>query len=210
MRAIIVLQKISRAHFAKLAVWPIDKVKEAVAKELNGPGALLGYRTMSHKIRQKYQLKVPRDMVHAIMYELDEDSLLARRPGAKKKKQKGHFATPGPNWTYSLDGHDKLMGFQNSTFPLAIYGCIDTASRKLMWLKTWNTNSNPALIGKRYLEGLMETKILPSYIRIDKGTEATTMSAMHSYLRSLQGDLENPTDSVIFGPSPSNQVRKWI
>ena len=53
----------------------------------------------------------------------------------------------------------------------------------------------------------METKIVPSYIRIDKATEAMTMSAMHSYLRSLQGDLGNPTDSVIFGPSPSNQVK---
>ena len=186
---------------------PMEKVKESVKKELNGPSALLGYRAMTHKLRQKYHLKVPRDIVHAVMYELDEDGLLSRRPGTKRRKQKGHFITPGPNWTYSLDGHDKLMGFQNSTFPLAIYGCIDTASRKLMWLKIWTTNSNPALIGKWYLESLMETKIVPSYIRIDKGTEATTMSAMHSYLRSLQGDLENPTDSVIFGPSPSNQVR---
>ena len=97
--------------------------------------AILGYRTMTHKVHQRYQLKVPRDMVDAIMYELDGDSLLARSPGAKKKKQKGNFTTPGPNWTYSLDGHDKVMRFRNSMFPLAMYGCIDTASRKLMWLK---------------------------------------------------------------------------
>ena len=32
----------------------------------------------------------------------------------------------GPNWVHSLDGHDKLMGYQNSTFPLAIYGCLDS------------------------------------------------------------------------------------
>ena len=45
-----------------------------------------------------------------------------------------------------MDGHDKLMGYQNSTFPLAIYGCIDTASRKILWLRVWNTNSKPEII----------------------------------------------------------------
>ena len=79
-----------------------------------------------------------------------------------RKKQKGHIITPGPNWTYSLGGHDKLMEFQNSTFPLSIYGCIDIASRKLIGLKIRNTNSNLALFGKCFLEGLMETKIVPS------------------------------------------------
>ena len=99
-----------------------------------------------------------------------------------------------------------MMGYQNSTFPIAIYGCIDTASRKLIWLKVWNTNSNPIFIGKWYLQSLLESGILPNYIRIDKGTETTTMTTMHAYLRSKQGDLDDPTESVLFGPSPSNQV----
>ena len=102
------------------------------------------------------------------------------------------------------------MGYQNWTFPLAIYGCIDTASRKILWLKVWNTNAEPKLVGKWYLEYLMDSKMLPHYIRIDKGTETTTLTTIHAYLRSLQGDLVNATDSVIFGPSTSNQVRIYI
>ncbi len=186
---------------------PVANIREAVAKELEGPGALLGYRAMTQKIRQKYHLPVPRDLIHGVMFELDPEGLARRTPGAKKRKPRGHFVTMGPNWTYSLDGHDKLMGYQNSTFPLAIYGCIDTASRKLIWLKIWNTNSNPLVIGKWSLESLMETKLLPNHLRMDKGTETTVMSTMHSYLRSQPGDLEDPTDSIIFGPSPSNQVQ---
>jgi hypothetical protein len=54
---------------------------------------------------------------------------------------------------------------------------------------------------------LLQTGILPNYIRLDKGTETTTMTTIHAYLRSQQGDLDDPTDSVLFGPSPSNQVR---
>ena len=75
--------------------------------------------------------------------------LEARGPvGKKKTNPKGSFTTKGPNWVHSLDGHDKLMGYQNSTFPLAVYGCIDTASRKLLWLRIWVTNSDPKVIGR--------------------------------------------------------------
>ena len=36
-----------------------------------------------------------------------------RRPANRKKKRDGKFVTMGVNWVWSLDGHDKLMGFQN-------------------------------------------------------------------------------------------------
>jgi hypothetical protein len=108
----------------------VDDVRDAVSKELSGPGKLLGYRAMHKKVRQEHELNVPRDLVHAVMYDLDPDGLQARAVGAKRKKPKGCFTTKGPNWVHSVDGHDKLMGYQNSTFPLAVYGCLDTCSRK--------------------------------------------------------------------------------
>ena len=103
----------------------VDEVREAVGKELEGPGKLLGYRAMHKKIRQVHDLDVPRDLVHAVMYDLDPEGLEGRAVLAKKKKPKGHFATKGPNFVHSVDGQDKMMGYQNSTYPLAIYGCID-------------------------------------------------------------------------------------
>ena len=112
----------------------LDDAKDVLKKELDGPGALLGYRAMAQKLRVKYEIKLPRDLVYDMMYDLDPEGLTNRPPGVKKKK-KGHFTTKGTNWVHSLDGHDKLMGYQNSTFPLAIYGCIDTASRKLLWIR---------------------------------------------------------------------------
>ena len=98
------------------------------------------------------------------------------------------------------------MGYQNSTFPLGIYGCIDTASRKILWLRIWDTNSRPEVIGKWYLEYLYESRVIPAYIRIDKGTETGVMATMQCYLRRNHTDLENPIDSVCYGPSTSNQV----
>ena len=102
------------------------------------------------------------------------------------------------------------MGYQNSTYPIAIYGCIDTASRKILWLKVWDSNCKPENVGKWYLEYLYESRVMPNFLRVDKGTETGTMGTMHAFLRSKHGDLEDPTDSVRYGPSTSNQVKPPI
>jgi hypothetical protein len=183
----------------------VAEVRHAVENELEGPGKLLGYRALHKKIRQQCHLRVPRDVVHAAMYNVDPEGLENRAPRFKRKKQKGHFTTKGPNWVHSFDGHDKLMGYQNSTFPLAIYGCIDTATRKLLWLRIWVTNSDPKVIGRWYLEYLHEARLMPSLIRLDKGTETGVMAAMHAFLRRNHGDMD-ACDTVLYGPSTSNQV----
>ena len=55
----------------------------------------------------------------------------------RRKKTKGLFSplilSPGllvdPS-IHSLDGHDKLLVYQDKTFPIAVYGCIDIGSKK--------------------------------------------------------------------------------
>ena len=58
----------------------------------------------------------------------------------------------------SLDGHDKLCGYQNSTFPLCIYGGLDTFSGRVQFLRIWTSNSNPKIVGRYYLEYLYESR----------------------------------------------------
>ena len=53
----------------------VHEVEAAVKKELEGPGKLLGYRALHEKIRQVYDLNVPRDLVYAVMYNVDADAL---------------------------------------------------------------------------------------------------------------------------------------
>ena len=69
-----------------------------MASELEGPGKLLGYRAMQKKIRQ---VDVPRDLVHAVMYDLDPEGLENRHVFAKKMKLKGCFTSKGPNFVLS-------------------------------------------------------------------------------------------------------------
>lgn len=184
----------------------VEEVRTAVEMELHSPGRLLGYRAMYNKIRQEYHLNVPRNLVHAVMFDVDPDGLADRDPTVRRRKREGHFTTRGTNFVHSMDGHDKLMGYQNSTFPLAIYGSIDTASRKILWLRIWDSNSDPKRIGRRYLEHLYQMKRIASMIRVDKGTETGIMTTMHLFLRQYHGDMD-AFDTVLYGPSTSNQVQ---
>ena len=188
----------------------VDQVRDAVAREIRGPGKLVGYRAMHRKVRQEHGLNVPRDLVHAVMYELDPEGFESRAVGARRKKTEGCFSSKGPNWVHSVDGHDKLMGYQNGTFPLAVYGCLDTCSRKLLWFRIWTSNSDPDLIGRWYLEYLYGSKVMASYIRMDKGTETGTMATMHAFLRRNHEDITDAGDTVLYGPSTSNRVRQVI
>ena len=57
----------------------------------------------------------------------------------------GSFTSERTNWVFHFDGLDKSMGFQNNTFPIAIYGCLDTARRKFVWIKVLDINRSPYL-----------------------------------------------------------------
>lgn len=46
-------------------------------------------------------------------------------------------------------------------------------------------------------------------IRVDKGTETGVMATMHCFLRDKHGDLQNATDSVLYGPSTQNKIERW-
>ena len=100
---------------------------------------------MYHKIRQVNGLNVTRDQVYVVMTCEDPEGLEKRKLILKKKKMKSTFTSVGPNWVLSTDGHNKLMGYQNSTFSLAVYGCIDTASRKCMYISIYSQVRNRRL-----------------------------------------------------------------
>ena len=112
---------------------------------------------MHAKVQQYHQLHVPRALVYAVMGDVEPNGLEYRTVGKKNNREKGNFTSEGANWLFSFDGHDKLMSFQNSTFLIAVYGCLDTDSRKLVWIKVWDSNSSPYLIARSYFRYLHES-----------------------------------------------------
>ena len=60
----------------------METVKDAIA-----PGSLLGVRAMTKKLRRHHDIKVPRNVVNAAMYDANSEGLEDRRPANRKKKE---------------------------------------------------------------------------------------------------------------------------
>ena len=71
----------------------LKEVEAAVQSELQGPGQLLGYRSMQRKIREQHKIAVPRNLVYDVMTELDPDGLERRGSVGVKKRKRGTTGT---------------------------------------------------------------------------------------------------------------------
>ena len=50
---------------------------------------------------------------------------------------------------------------------------------------------------------------MPVHLRIDRGTETDVMATMHMFLCDKYNVLENPDDSVLYGPPTQNEIERW-
>ena len=66
----------------------IEDVKEAVRRDMDGPGQLLGYRSMQQKVRELHGLNVPRDVVYPVMKEVSPEGLQGRGGVGKAKRHR--------------------------------------------------------------------------------------------------------------------------
>ena len=78
-----------------------------------------------------------------------------------------------------------------------MYGCIDTASRKVIWLRIFTDNCEPKRTARWCFDYLFEKRIVPERLRIDKSFGTGNMRTIHPFVRSGHGDLGNPSNSTI-------------
>ncbi|KAF3844484.1 hypothetical protein F7725_007647 [Dissostichus mawsoni] len=181
---------------------PIGTVHQTVAHELRGSGWLLGYRAMWQTLQQKYHLRVKREDVRQTISRLDPSGVQLR---SRRRFVRRGYVTAGPNQVWHADGYDKLK-----PFGIAISGCIDGFSRKVMWLRSGSTNNDPGIIAQHYLQCLSEFGLLPARLRTDCGTENGTMAAINCTLRSQHTDDFAGALSHMYGTSTANQrIESW-
>ena len=116
----------------------MNRVIESIYNELSsGPNSSFGCRYMHQKLRSK-RLVVCRETVRVIIKSLDPAGV-ERRSG--RKLQRRVYRYPGPNFTWHVDGYDKLK-----PFGFCIHGCVDGFSRKIRWLSVGSTNNDLLII----------------------------------------------------------------
>ncbi|KAF6732307.1 hypothetical protein FQA47_005362 [Oryzias melastigma] len=142
---------------------PLATVQAAITDELKGSGQLFGYRAMWQTLKQKYSFVVKRDDVMRLMAEMDPIRVENR---SKRRFFRRVYRSMGPNEVWHVDGYDKLK-----PFGIAISGCIDGYSRRIMWLKCGKSNNDPTIIAQMYMQCAAELGVIPMRLRTDCGTE---------------------------------------
>lgn len=179
-----------------------DAVRHIILRELQGPGRLLGYRPMWRKLHQKYGINVPRYAVQYLLRELNPEGSRLRQARRLKRRD---YLNPGPNFCWHSDGYDKLKPYG---FP--VHGCIDGFSRRVMWLKVTRSNNDPSVVGRFFLECVVETGACPTLVRTDRGTENGTMATIQCFLRRNHHDQLSGIKAHRYGSSHSNQrIEAW-
>eukprot|EP00118_Oscarella_pearsei_P018186 m.184740 g.184740 ORF g.184740 m.184740 type:complete len:103 (+) comp39333_c0_seq1:422-730(+) len=81
-----------------------------------------------------------------ILRILDKEGVESRK---KHRFRRRKYTNPGPNFTWHLDGYDKLK-----KFGFDIHGCVDGFSRKVIWLSLLTSNKNPKQVADLYVRAL--------------------------------------------------------
>lgn len=106
---------------------------------------------------------------------------------------------------WHIDGWDKLK-----PFGFCVHGVIDGFSRKIMWLEVSNSNNNPRIIAKYFLDCVRQVGGTPRIIRADRGTENGHVAAIQRFFRRSTGDAFDGKKSFMYGRSTANQrIEAW-
>ncbi|XP_049919274.1 uncharacterized protein LOC126401808 [Epinephelus moara] len=188
--------------YRRLNYSPLPEVRRAILIELEGPGQLFGYRTMWQVLQQKHRLHVKRDVVMRLLKQLNPRGTALR---TRRRFTRRTYHSMGPNYIWHVDRYDKLK-----PFGLALSGCIDGFSRKIMWLVCGPTNNNPSVIAHNYINCAKNVGVVLMRLRTDLGTENGTMAAIQCTLRLVHTDYYAGSSSHSYGSSTGNQrIESW-
>ncbi|KAJ8314828.1 hypothetical protein KUTeg_006978, partial [Tegillarca granosa] len=116
-----------------------------IQENIENSGQLHGYRWMYWKcIKAGYN--VSQEDVRCLLKILDSNGVEIRK---RKRLHRRTYYSQGPNFMWHIDGYDKLK-----PYGIAIHGCIDGFSRHIIWLRARNTNNDPRVVARYYIDAI--------------------------------------------------------
>ena len=112
----------------------------------------------------------------------------------------------GPDWIWSIDGHDKL-----SPFGIEIYAYIDVYSRNIIWIYVRISNRISYSVVYQYLITCAKLGYCLKLFRADRGGELPLIAEAHFvFSRLINPDVKRIEDCFWFGKSTKNQrIESW-
>ena len=160
-------------------------------------GESRGYRWI-HSECVKSGLVVSQRNVNIILGILDPIGIELRK---RRRLRRRRYEAPGPNSVWHVDGFDKL-----APYGIYVHGCVDGFSRKVIWMRAYSTNKNPAYVARYFIEACEQMGACPVVVRADMGTENTRLCQVQKFLRRNHNDPRAGDRSFIYGRSTSGTV----
>lgn len=177
------------------------QIMMALRLELQGSGQRLGYRAMWRRLKTRYNICIPQEVVRQLLKALDPEGVEAR---SRRLIRRRRYISRGPNYLIHVDGYDKLKAFG-----FAVHGAIDGFSRKVLWLQVGFTNNDPRYIAKFFMDYVRDINGVPCVVRGDRGTENSILRDIQLALRLNHNDSMRHV-SFMYGRSTSNQrIERW-
>ena len=124
-----------------------------------------GREMVYSNLRRQQGYRARQDDVWNALKLQDPVGTETRKPGAKRKRRL-EYIVPGPNFLWSIDGHDKL-----ASYGIEIYAAIDAYSRRILWFYVGNSNRTQLSVVRQFLNAVEHYNLCPDYIRSDRGSE---------------------------------------
>jgi hypothetical protein len=170
----------------------------------DGPARGWGRGYLQTYLRIEYNWRATHDDVQAALTQINAERGIAgdRIPGMKPVRRL-EALYHGPNFIWCIDGHDKLK-----PFGIEIYGAIDGYSRKLIWIYCGVSNHTQVSVAKQFLIAIQKHKVVPRFIRADRGTEVPLLlDLQYNFYRAQNTYREGLriSDCTVLGKSVANQ-----
>lgn len=126
-------------------------------------------------LRIKFSHNARDDNVRDALSHLDEIGTSSRRPGPKKNHKRGEYITPGPDWLWCCDGHDK-----SRNYGIEIYAGADAYSRRIQWCYVDNSNRRAVGILRQVVTTIAKYGRCPSFFRSNRSKVLLLADAHYS------------------------------
>jgi hypothetical protein len=130
-----------------------------------------GRRLLRTYLSVKVRHNARDDDVRDALIALDPAGVQSRQRGPDKRQKDGEYITPGPDWLWCCDGHDK---FRN--YGIEIYAAVDAYSRRIQWCYVGNSNRRAVGILRQVVTAIKEYDRCPPFFRSDRGKEVLLLA----------------------------------
>jgi len=179
------------------------EIRAAIERELP-LGVIQGYgRELLHSHFKLRHLNASRNRLYRVYRTICPD--VVDRPYRKAKRKRSEHIAPGPNFAWSIDGHDDLR-----PYGIQIHAGIDVFSHHVVWLHVGLPNRTELTCLSQYLHTIGTLGFQPRTVRSDRGGDAVLLAARHYDLRkATQPELEF-TQCYSLGTSTAHErIESW-